>query len=198
MLAAALHLAGIHFPTLKWFFSWKEMAGWMMCSLMILAGASMAWFAPGNYKFSPETERQIQRFRSIKRGYISLCLLGLLVLLAMMDNLLVGNQALIVRYDGSIYFPAFSDSYSASTFGEEGDQEANYRDLKKRFPEEDEGNWVLMPPVPWAPTLDSDGKKRVTVKEGKGGLYYMKGRRKPFSGIASTYYVNDKGKNRKS
>ena len=191
VLAAALHLMGIHFPTFKWFFAWKEMAGWVMCALMILAGASMAWFAPGNYKFSPETARQIQRFRSIKRGYVSLCLLGLLVLFAMMDNLLVGNRALMVRYGGSTYFPAFSDSYSAATFGEEGDSEANYRGLKKRFSEEEKGNWVLMPLVPWAPTLDSDGEKRVTVKEGKGGLYFMEGRREPYSGIASAYYVND-------
>ena len=191
VLAAGFHLADIRFPTLKWFFAWKEIAGWVMCALKILAGASLAWFAPGNYKFSPETERQINRFRSIRRGYVSLCLLGLLVLLAMMDNLLVGNRALIVRYDGSTYFPALSDSYSASKFGGEGDSEANYRDLKKRFYDEGVGNWVLMPPVPWAPTLDSDAEKTVMVNEGKSGLYYMEGRREPYSGIASVYYPTD-------
>lgn len=193
VLAAAFYLADIRFPTLKWFFSWKEMAGWAMCAFVILAGASMAWFAPGNYKFSPETERQIQRFRSIKRGYISLCLLGLLVLFAMMDNLLVGNRALIVRYEGATYFPVFRDSYSASTFGDEGQNEANYRGLKKRFSEEGAGNWVLMPPVPWAATLDSDSEKRVSIKEGKEGLFYMEGSRKPYSGIASAFYVVAEG-----
>ena len=162
-----------------------------MCALLMLGGASMAWFAPGNYKFSPETERQIQRFRSIKRGYYSLCLLGLLVLFAMMDTLLVGNRALMVRYAGNTYFPVLTDSYGATTFGGVGENETNYRDLKMRFSEQGEGNWVLMPPVPWAPTLDSDSEKHVTVKEGKNGLFYMEGRRQPYSGVASTYYITD-------
>ena len=178
VLAAVFHLADIRFPSLKWFFSWKEMAGWSMCALMILAGASMAWFAPGNYRFSPETERQIQRFRSIRRGYFSLVLLGLLVLFAMMDNLLVGNRALVVKYEGKVYFPVFRDAYSAATFGGEGDGEANYRELKKRFSGEDKGNWVLMPPVPWAPALDSDEEQHIVVEERKDGLYYMEGEAK--------------------
>lgn len=193
VLAGVFHLADIRFPSLKWFFSWREMAGWVMCSLVILAGASMVWFAPGNYKFSPETERQIQRFRSIRRGYFSLVLLGLLVLFAMMDNLLVGNRALMVKYEGKVYFPVFRDAYSAATFGGEGDGEADYRDLKKRFSEQGGGNWVLMPLVPWAPALDSDDEQRVVVEERKDGLYYMEGKRKPYSGIASTYYLETNG-----
>jgi microcin C transport system permease protein len=193
VLAGVFHLADIRFPSLKWFFSWREMAGWVMCSLVILAGASMVWFAPGNYRFSPETERQIQRFRSIRRGYFSLVLLALLVLFAMMDNLLVGNRALVVKYEGKVYFPVFRDAYSASTFGGEGDGEVNYRELKKQFSGEGKGNWVLMPPVPWAPALDSDEEQSVVVEERKDGLYYMEGKRKPYSGIASTYYLETNG-----
>lgn len=193
VLAGVFHLADIRFPSLKWFFSWREMAGWVMCSLVILAGASMVWFAPGNYRFSPETERQIQRFRSIRRGYFSLVLLALLVLFAMMDNLLVGNRALVVKYEGKVYFPVFRDAYSASTFGGEGDGEVNYRELKKQFSGEGKGNWVLMPPVPWAPALDSDEEQSVVVEERRDGLYYMEGKRKPYSGIASTYYLETNG-----
>jgi len=189
LLAAVFHLADIRFPTLKWFFAWKELAGWVMCALLMLGGASMAWFAPGNYRFSPETERQIQRFRSIRRGYISLCLLGLLVLFAMMDNLLVGNRALMLSYEGKIYFPVFRDSFSELTFGNEGENETNYRELKKRFSEEEKGNWVLMPPVPWAPTLDSDREKLVKVQKGRGALFFKEGSRKPYSGVAATYYI---------
>ncbi len=193
VLAGVFHLADIRFPSLKWFFSWREMVGWLMCALLILAGASMAWFAPGNYKFSPETERQLQRFRSIRRGYFSLVLLGLLVLFAMMDNLLVGNRALAVRYEGKLYFPVFRDAYSASTFGGKGDGEANYRDLKERFSGQGGGNWVLMPPVPWAPALDSDDEQRVVLEKGKDGLFSMEGRRKPYSGMAATYYLGGEG-----
>jgi len=194
LLAGVFHLADFRFPSLKWFFAWKELVGWVMCALLMLGGASMAWFAPGNFTFNPETQRQISRFRSIKRGYFSLCLLGLLVVFAMADNLLVGKRALVVRYQGGIYFPVFRDLYPASTFGDEGDTEASYRDLKKRFSQEGEGNWVLMPPVPWAATLDSDSEKHVVVKEGKHGLYYMDGRGEPYSGIASAYYINDSDK----
>ncbi|MFK5921017.1 MAG: hypothetical protein QM496_02465, partial [Verrucomicrobiota bacterium] len=193
VLAAGFHLADIRFPSLKWFFSWREAAGWAMSSVLILGGALMAWFAPGNVTFSPETQRQMQRFVSIRRGYVSLCLLGLLVLFAMMDNLLVGKRALVVRYEGGMYFPVFRDAYPATTFGGEEENETNYRDLKKRFASEGQGNWVCLPLVPWGATLDSDGEKRAVLEKGKDGLYRLEGRRDVYSGIASAYYPGDKG-----
>ncbi len=191
VLAAGFYLADIRFPSLKWFFSWRESAGWVMSAGLVFGGALMAWFAPGNMTFSPETQRQMQRFVSIRRGYVSLCLLGLLVLFAMMDNLLVGKRALVVSYQGGMYFPVFRDAYPATTFGGEGENETNYRDLKKRFAQEGTGDWLLLPLVPWGATLDSDGEKRVVVEKNRKGVYHLRGRREPYSGMAAAYYVSN-------
>jgi len=189
ILAILFHLVGIRFPTLRWFFSDdKETFGWIACSLLILTGLGLAFLGPKDFQFSPQTRRQIQRFRSLKRGWYSLLLLGLLVLLALLDNLVVGKTALVVRYEGRLFFPALVDPIPATTFGSEGDGEPNYRELRERFSGEGAGNWVLMPPVPWDPTLDSDDEQRTRLVENSEGLFVLEGSGKPYSGLASIFY----------
>lgn len=191
LLAVILHMLEIRFPSLKWFFNYQEWLGWLGCSLFILAGLSLVLFAKKDFQFSPQTKRQIQRFRSIRRGYWSLMLLGLLVLFALLDNLVVGKRAIAVSYDGKLYFPALVDPIPATTFGGEGDGETNYRDLKQKLAEPAAKGWVLMPPVPWDPTLDSDDEQRAFLEEGEDGLYRIAGKRKTYSGLASIFYADD-------
>ncbi|MCB1230313.1 MAG: hypothetical protein KDN19_08610, partial [Verrucomicrobiae bacterium] len=189
-LAMVLHALGIRFPSLKWFFSVGETFGWVSCSILILAGLAMVLFAPKDFRLSPQAKRQLHRFHSIKRGWWSLLALGFLVLLALLDNLIVGNRALIVSFDGKLTFPAFVDAIPATEFGEEGDGEPNYRALKEKFREEDAGNWVILPPVPWNPTLDSDAEQRATLIVGEDGIARIEGSGEPYSGLASTFYAD--------
>lgn len=113
---------------------------------------------------------RLRKFRRLKRGYYSFLLLFGAYLLSFFLPFIMGYRPIALKYDGHYYFPAFA-SYTYDTFGvgrskvylasELGQQEvngepvygeANYRELKKQYAEQDQGNWVLMPPVPYGPT----------------------------------------------
>jgi microcin C transport system permease protein len=94
--------------------------------------------------------RRLRKFRTLKRGYYSFLVIVVAYAISFVLPLLINNKALIVHYEGSYYFPI--RQYHATTeFGIEGFGEPNYRELKKRFAEENKGNWVLMPPYPYSP-----------------------------------------------
>lgn len=102
------------------------------------------------FELNPQTVKRLRRFREIKRGYYSfLFLVGLLVLLCF-GELLINNRALVVSYQGEWYFPTYSEFHPGTDFGLDYDYEVNYRELAEKFNAEDEGNWVLMPIVPYS------------------------------------------------
>ena len=112
---------------------------------------------------------RLRRFRRIKRGYYSFLLLTAAYLLTFFLPFLISDRAIVVSYDGRWYFPAVKSYlhdvfgigwdyvYLAETFGQtEVDgypifAEADYRALKQQFAEQDQGNWLLMPPIPYGP-----------------------------------------------
>jgi len=102
-------------------------------------------------KLNPQTIKKLQRFRSIRRGYYSLIVFCLMVILSLGAELLVNSRALVVHYQGKTWFPTYSRVVPGRTFGLDYDYETNYRQLAERFRQEGRGNWVLMPPVPWNP-----------------------------------------------
>ncbi len=102
-------------------------------------------------KLNPQTIKKLQRFRSIRRGYYSLVIFCLMVILSLGAELLVNSRALVVRYQGKTYFPTYAQVIPGRTFGLDYDYETNYRQLAERFRKAGRGDWVLMPPVPWNP-----------------------------------------------
>lgn len=98
---------------------------------------------------NPQTIKQLKRFKSIKRGYWSAVLLAILLALCLVAELLVNSRALMVSYEGEWYFPTYTSLNPGTTFGLDYAYETNYRELRAKFKEEDQGNWVLMPPVPY-------------------------------------------------
>lgn len=100
---------------------------------------------------NPLTLRKLRRFRSIKRGYWSFILLVGLIVLSLAGELLVNNRPLIVSYEGKWYFPTYGANLTGETFGLDYTYETNYRELRNQFRAADNGNWMLMPPVPFAP-----------------------------------------------
>ena len=156
--------------------------GWIVRAILVLPAVRFIRMGSGAWPLTPMTRRKLQRFRSIRRGYVSFLVLLALILLACMDNLLVGNRALIVRHEGRTWFPFAQGVIPANTFGGEGEADTDYRDLRDQFKSEGKGSWVLMPPVPYAPKLDSTELK-VELEE-RDGLLYLTGRTEPFNGRA--------------
>ncbi len=100
-------------------------------------------------RLNPLTRRKLQRFRSIKRGYYSFLTLVALLLMAAGGELLVNSRALIVKYQGHYFFPTYTAFHPGTDFGEDYSYEVNYRKLAQKFVQAHDGNWVLMPPVPY-------------------------------------------------
>lgn len=163
--------------------------GWLCVAVLGFLGVWLLVKFWSPTAWSPITLRRFQRFKSIKRGYFSLLTLIALGLIAALDHVLVGNEALMVKYEGEIYYPAFTrDIEKGELFGEMGDLRqapADYRALRDQFQDEDGKNWVLMPLIPYAPTGDSITAVASPLSEEKGKL--LDGS-KPFSGLASRVY----------
>ncbi len=102
-------------------------------------------------KMSPLTQKKIQRFKAIKRGYWSFIILMILLLMTCFAELLVNSRAIVVQYQGQWYFPTYSTMNSGNTFDLGYQHETDYRDLSKRFEQENQGDMVIMPLIPWNP-----------------------------------------------
>lgn len=107
-------------------------------------------------KFSPLTQKKIARFRSIRRGYWSFIILMSLFFLALFAEIFINSRALVVRYQGEFYLPTYGAIISGETFDLGYPSETNYRELKQklqqgRLKNQQDGDFVLMPLVPWNP-----------------------------------------------
>ena len=118
--------------------------------------------SPGNAAFLDiaEEEKKVasvsilkkrwKKFKTLKRGYYSFVIILIAYGISFILPFLVNKDALIVHYEGDYFFPVFS-YHASSVFGMDTPGEANYRLLKKKFAEEDNDNWVLMPLYPYSP-----------------------------------------------
>ncbi len=94
------------------------------------------------------------KFKTLKRGYYSFILLLLLYILSWFLPLLINNRALVLSYEGELYFPVISGYYAGSDFGQEVPGEAIYRELQATWEAENSENWVIMPLYPYSPYED--------------------------------------------
>jgi microcin C transport system permease protein len=72
-----------------------------------------------------------------------------MILISVFAEVFVNKRALIVHYQGKYYFPTYAPMTPGTTFGLDYAYETDYRELKRRFRDEGEGDWVLMPIVPY-------------------------------------------------
>ena len=100
-------------------------------------------------KINPLTIKKLKRFKSIKRGYYSFILILVMIFASLFAEFLVNKRAIIVHYEGKYYFPTYGDMIPGTTFGLDYEYETNYRQLAVYFETESDGNWILMPPVPY-------------------------------------------------
>lgn len=188
-LAILNELCGLDLPSLSWFFSMGDTFGWIVSALLIIGGICGLAFLTPAIRWNPVTLKRFQRFRSIGRGWWSFRILCVLVVLALLDQALVGKRALLVRYEGHTYFPAFvKKQYLGKEFGLKGDQQTNYRELKEALAKDGKG-FVIMPLVPWDPVLDTDSGQTMTLVQ-RDERWFAPGEKEPYSGRARRYYAD--------
>ena len=106
----------------------------------------------GRSQLNPLTARKLRRFREIRRGYYSFLLLVGLVGVSLVGELLVNNKAILVRYEGEWSFPTYTRVRLGEEFGLIGEARqvpVDYRALAERFEDEDGGNFVVLPFIPY-------------------------------------------------
>lgn len=102
-------------------------------------------------RLNPVTIKKLKRFYSIKRGFWSLVILLFMIFVSMFAEVFINSRALLVKYDGKLYLPTYGQMIPGSKFGLSYSYETNYRELKAKFLEQDNGNFVILPPVPFNP-----------------------------------------------
>jgi microcin C transport system permease protein len=100
--------------------------------------------------FSPLTKSRLRKFRSIKRAWWSLLILGGAYILSLFSEQLVNDHPLLLRYENRWYFPTLK-FYPGTTFGGPYTTEANYLSLRDDPAFQSKGGWMLLPPIPHDP-----------------------------------------------
>ena len=100
-------------------------------------------------------QKRWKKFKGLKRGYYSLCILLGLYFISFFLPFIINNRALIVRYGGDLYFPVISGYIPGKQFGQDVPGEARYRLLQETFSNnKGNNNWVIMPLYEFSPLED--------------------------------------------
>jgi microcin C transport system permease protein len=94
------------------------------------------------------TARRIANFRDNRRGYYSLLVFLVLLVISLFAEFIANDKPIVVSYHGSLYFPVLKD-YPETTFGGTFVTEANYRSAYVRKKIEADG-WMVWPPIPFS------------------------------------------------
>jgi microcin C transport system permease protein len=94
--------------------------------------------------------RAWQRFRRNRLGFVSLVLFVVLVVLSLFAEVLSNDKPLVVRYEGSYYFPLVQD-YPETVFGGDFDAPTDYLDPFIRDRITEGANFAIYPLNPYGP-----------------------------------------------
>lgn len=100
-----------------------------------------------NAQSASQARQAWHRFRRHKRGFWSLLLFSLLFFLSLFAEFISNDNPLVVRYEGSYYFPVIA-SYPETTFGGVFETEADYTDPYLRQVLSFGENFMIFPPNP--------------------------------------------------
>jgi len=94
-------------------------------------------------------QRAWLRFKSNRRGFISLWIFSILFVSCFFAEVLCNDKPLIVKYENNFYFPVITP-YAETTFGGVFETEADYTDNFVRQQLTTKGNWMLEPLIPYS------------------------------------------------
>jgi microcin C transport system permease protein len=88
---------------------------------------------------------RLRRFKSNRRGYVSMWIFLALFSLSLVAEMLANDVPLLIRFDGRFYLTLFKD-YSEQEFGGEFETTADYRDPYVADLIKEKG-WMVWPPI---------------------------------------------------
>lgn len=98
--------------------------------------------------FSPLTKKRWQHFKANRRGAWSLKVFLCLFLVTLFAEFICNDKPLLIRYEGSFYFPIFV-TYSEQDFKGDFETEADYRDSYLIEKIKTKG-WMIWPLIPYS------------------------------------------------
>lgn len=107
-------------------------------------------------QLSPLNQMRIERFKSNRRGVISLVIFLLLLVFTLCAELVANDKPIVMSYKDTLYYPIFS-TYSEQEFDGDFETEAYYRDTHFIERIEQSGGWMIWPLIPYDySTVDYD------------------------------------------
>lgn len=98
--------------------------------------------------YQTPAQRRWQRFKANRRGYYSLWIFSLLLVLSLFAEIWSNDKPLIICYEQEYYYPLLV-AYPETTFGGDFDTETDYQDEYIKEKLTSNGNWVWYPPNPY-------------------------------------------------
>ena len=100
-------------------------------------------------RLSPLTQRRWRNFKANRRGYWSLRVIMVLIVMSLFAEIIANDAPLVLNYEGQFYFPTVV-TYPESTFGSVFDTEAEYRDKEVQAMIDAGDGWMIWPPIPFS------------------------------------------------
>ena len=98
---------------------------------------------------SPLTRRRWQNFKAKKRGYLSLWLISIMMILSLFAEFIANDKPIVMTYEGGVYFPVLF-TYPETTFGGVFETEADYRSATVQQIISRGDGWMLWPIIPYS------------------------------------------------
>jgi microcin C transport system permease protein len=98
------------------------------------------------FSLSPLNKRRWQSFKANKRGYWSLWIFLVLFVVTLFAELVANDKPIVISLNDELYFPV-AQFYPETAFGGDFETEADYRDPFVEELIEEQGGWMLWPPV---------------------------------------------------
>ena len=101
------------------------------------------------FTLSPVSKRRLRNFRANLRGFVSLWIFLFLFIITLFAELIANDKPLLVKYEGSFYYPVFV-TYPETLFKGDFETEADYRDPYVRNLIKESGGWTIWPLIPYS------------------------------------------------
>jgi microcin C transport system permease protein len=102
-------------------------------------------------QLSALNQRRLENFKSNRRGFWSMILFLGLFALSLCAEVIANDKPLLISHKGEFYTP-FLVAYPETAFGGDFETEADYRDPFVAELIDDEGGWILWPPIRYSYT----------------------------------------------